>query len=191
MIATSRLLYLSAEFGHDREVQQVFGGIFGVPADALVSGEIKVEKDSSGYSFHGNSAGGTAFFLPKAHPDQVRVVLKQALPLRDVEFQEEMWPIGEGRAYSGALTYLHKVKNGQDIYFFANSSERHVDTEVILRGKKDLQIWNPHTGEREQAPSKHTGANGSPTTTVRLVLPPYSSLFYIQKEERGIVSLKP
>jgi len=77
------------------------------------------------------------------------------------------------------------VKYGQDIYFFANSSEKHVDTEVVLRGKKDLRIWNPHTGEQERARSTQTAANGSPTTTVRLVLPPFSSLFYIQEEGRG------
>ena len=112
-------------------------------------------------------------------------MLKQALPLRDVEFQEEMWPIKEGRAYNGALTYLHKAKNGQDIYFFANSAEKHVDTEVILRGKKNLQIWNPHTGEQEPVRSTHTTAGGTHTTTVRLVLPPFSSLFYIQEEGRG------
>ena len=30
-----------------------------------------------------------------------------------------MWPVKMGRAYDGALTYLHKVKDGRDIYFFA------------------------------------------------------------------------
>ena len=38
-------------------------------------------------------------------------------------------------AYNGALTYIHKVKNGRDIYFFANSSEKPVDTKVVLRGE--------------------------------------------------------
>jgi len=184
LIATSSLAYRSAEFGHAREVQQIVSAMFAAPVDAMVSGHIKIE-DGSGYSVHRNAAGGAAFFLPKAQPDQLKAVLKQALPLRDVEFQEEMWPIKEGRAYDGALTYLHKVKYGQDIYFFANSSEKHVDTQVVLRGRKDLQIWNPHTGEQEPARSTHTAAGGSPTTAFRLVLPPFSSLFYIQEEARG------
>jgi hypothetical protein len=184
LIATSRLPHRSAEFGHDREVQQIVSAMFGVPVDAVVTGRVKIE-GGSGYSVQRNTAGGAAFFLPKAQPDQLKAVLKQALPLRDVEVREEMWPIKEGRAYDGALTYLHKVKYGQDIYFFANSSEKHVDTEVVLRGKKDLRIWNPHTGEQERARSTQTAANGSPTTTVRLVLPPFSSLFYIQEEGRG------
>ncbi len=85
-------------------------------------------------------------------------------------------------AYNGALTYIHKVKDGRDIYFFANSSEKPVDTQVILRGKKDLTIWNPHTGEREQVQSEHSEAAGQPVTTVRLVLSPVSSLFYVRDE---------
>jgi hypothetical protein len=184
VIATSSLAYLSAEFGHDQEVQQIVSEMFGVPVDAVVSGHIKIAEGSE-YAVHRNAAGGTAFFLPKAQSEQLRAVLKQALPLRDVEFGEEMWPLKEGRAYEGALTYLHKVKYGQDIYFFANSSAKHVDTEVTLRGKKDLQIWNPHSGEQERARLTHTAAGGSATTTVRLVLPPFSSLFYIQEEGRG------
>ena len=105
----------------------------------------------------------------------------RVLPVRDVEFGEEMWPIKEGRAYEGALTYLHKVKQGQDIYFFANSSEKNVDTEVVLRGKKSLRIWNPHTGEQARVRATHKNQGRIATTTVRLVLPAFSSLFYVQE----------
>ena len=109
----------------------------------------------------------------------LRTVLKQVLPVRDVNIQEAMWPVKEGRAYEGALTYLHKVKNGQDIYFFANSSDKSVDTTVVLRGKKQLEIWNPHTGEKALSHAKFGSEGGSSVTTVRLVLGPASSLFYV------------
>ena len=97
-----------------------------------------------------------------------------------------MGPLEKGRAFAGALTYIHKVKNGRDIYFFANSSEERVDTNVVLRVRKELTIWNPHTGEKEQATLMHAKAGGTDVTTVRLVLPPLASRFYIQEEERRL-----
>ena len=108
------------------------------------------------YFINRNKSGGRAFFLPKAEPNLLNEILKQVLPVRDVDIQAEMGPVQRRMAYNGALTYIHKVKNGRDIYFFANSSEKPVDTKVVLRGKKDLRIWNPHTGEREQA-ERHNG----------------------------------
>jgi hypothetical protein len=179
VIATSRLPDFSAEFGRDKEVRQVFSQMFGIPASQLAAGTVNVLR-KQGYLVHVNQAGGKAFFLPRARPDLLRTVLKQALPIRDVDFQEAMWPPKEGREYDGALTYIHKVKNGRDIYFFANSSEHQVDTQVVLRGKKDLEIWNPHTGEIRPAELSGDTAGGSQVTRVHLVLPPVTALFYVQ-----------
>ena len=77
--------------------------------------------------------------------------------------------------------HLGKVKDSRDIYFFANSQDTPVDTKVVLRGKKNLALWNPHTGERLKAEVTQAEANGQPVTTVRLVLPSVSSLFFIQE----------
>jgi hypothetical protein len=93
-----------------------------------------------------------------------------------------MGMLKQGPNYDGALTYIHKVKNGRDIYFFANSSAKPVDTKFVLRGRKTLKIWNPHTGTQEQAEFTPGEANGQPVTTVRLVLPSVASLFYIGDE---------
>jgi len=182
VISTSKLPFKSAEFGQDREVQQAIGEVFGIPAAALVSGDIKIDR-SAGYFVHRNGAGGRAFFLPKAQPELMKTVLGQVIPIRDVAFQEEMWPLENGRAYNGALTYLHKVRKGRDIYFFANSSEKQVDTNIVLRGVKQLSIWNPHTGEREPVMLTHAKTDGVDITTTRLLLPPVSSLFYIQEDQ--------
>ena len=178
IIATSRLPYLSAEFGHDQEVRQAVNEVFGIPANDVVKGSIKPVNDKE-YLLHGNKAGGKAFFLPEARYELLDTILKQVLPVRDVDIKEEVWPLKKGGDYDGALTYIHKVLNGRDIYFFANSSEKKVDTKVVLRGKKDLSIWNPHTGAREQVQAMHKGENGGEVTLVPLVLPPVSSLFYV------------
>ena len=158
--------------------------VFGIPAAAVVNGDVKIER-STGYLVHRNAAGGRAFFLPKPRPDLIKSILQQAIPIRDVAFEAEMGPLKNGRAYDGALTYIHKVRKGRDIYFFANSSMKQVDTNVILRGNKDLSIWNPHTGARERARLTHAKSDGADITTARLSLSPVSSLFYIQENPSG------
>jgi hypothetical protein len=107
--------------------------------------------------------------------------LGQVLPVRDVNIQEPIPLLKKGPDYDGALTYIHKVKNGQDIYFFVNSTDKPVDTKVVLRGRKALRIWNPHTGDSQPAELTAGEANGQPVTTVHLVLPAVSSLFYVQE----------
>ena len=180
VVATRRLPYLSAEFGRDKEVQRAIGDMFGVQSNALAAGTVPIDRNR-GYLVRTNKAGGKAFFLPKGEPQLLDTALKQALPVRDVDIEVPRWPLKEGREYNGALTYIHKVKNGRDIYFFANSSENQVDTKVVLRGKKDLQIWNPHTGDIQQAEVTRDTVGGSQVTRVHLVLPPVTSLFYVQK----------
>jgi hypothetical protein len=109
--------------------------------------------------------------------------LRQVLPLRDVGFdadiQGAMTPPKRGADYDGAVTYIHKVKGGRDIYFFANSSAKSIDTKVVFRGDKALTVWNPHTGERQPAEFEFGQTNGRRITTVHLVLPSVSSLFFI------------
>jgi hypothetical protein len=178
IISTSRLPYHSAEFGRDLEIQKIMSEVFGLPVNAIVKGDFKVSYEK-GYLFHGNKEGGKAFFLPSAGNELLNSVLKLALPVRDVDFREEMNLPKSGRDYKGALTYIHKIKNGRDIYFFANSSENKVDTRVFLRGKKNLSIWNPHTGTIENAQMADYAERTGDVTAVRLVLPPVSSLFYI------------
>ena len=51
----------------------------------------------------------------------------------------------------------------------------------MLRGKKVLRIWNPHTGGEDTAEFNPSETNGQPVTTVRLVLPAVSSRFFIQE----------
>jgi hypothetical protein len=90
-----------------------------------------------------------------------------------------MTPPKRGPDYDGAVTYIHKVKDGRDIYFFANSTAKSIDTKVVLRGDKTLAIWNPHTGGQEQAEFTRGEVGGEPITTLHLMLPSVPSLFFI------------
>ncbi len=163
VIATSKLPSRSAEFHRDQDVQQIMNSVFRVDGDA----------QTNGYFFTSNAAGGKAFFLPKATASLLDAVLRRAIPVGDVDIQEPVWPSQSGTDYTGALTYIHKVKDGRDVYFFANSSPRDVQTRVTLRDRKDLVIWDPKTGGQEEPISAQR--------TIQLSLAPFTSKFYVQK----------
>lgn len=184
VIATRRLPAKSAEFRQDRDVQQIIGEIFGVPAYGPMTAAIRAYTDDFKTFFaHPNASGGKAFFLPQPDPKMLGDVLKEAVLVRDVDIQQPpVWPVKMNRAYDGALTYIHKIKDGHDIYFFANSTDNPVDANVILRGKKTLAFWNPHTGEKSKAEIAISESEGQTATTVRLVLPPVTSIFFIGGE---------
>jgi hypothetical protein len=183
VIGTSKLPTFSAEAGRDREVGEAMEEIFGMPfehpmtaAAAIVPDEVK------DYFIHKNAAGGRAYFIPRPDPTILQAVLKECDPVRDVNIQAApLWPLTRGQAYPGALTYLHKVKGGHDVYFFSNTTEKPVDVTVELRGDKTLAIWDPHTGERSEAQAQKSGAGDQAVTSVRLVLGPVRSEFFVQE----------
>jgi len=183
IIATRKLPSRSAEFKRDKEVQEMATEVFGISNDNPMTAEITIVVDDfKSYFMNRNSAGGRGCFLPQPDINILNAILKEADPVRDVDIQEApMWPVKMGPAYDGALTYLHKVKGGRDIYFFANSLGKPVDTQVVLRGDKNLAIWNPHTGEKEKAEVAKSETGGQPVTTVHLVLPPVRSTFVVQE----------
>lgn len=83
----------------------------------------------------------------------------------------------------GMFSYIHKQKEGQDIYLFANSTDKPVDTQVSLKGKLKLEKWNPHTGTigkwEDVEYDRH--ADGTIYTRIRLTLEPVSAVFAIGK----------
>jgi hypothetical protein len=93
-----------------------------------------------------------------------------------------MWPVILGREYAGSLTSLHKVKDGRNIYFFANSSSKSVDTEVVLRGSLKLSIWDPMDGRVQPVEARHSKhTTGEDLTAVPLKLKPVTAVFLVQE----------
>jgi hypothetical protein len=184
IIATRRLPTRSAEFRKDREVQRIIGEIFGMPAYEPMTAAIRAFTDDFKTFFaHSNASGGKAFFIPQPEPKILDVIMREAVQIRDVDIQQPpVWPVKMNRAYDGALTYIHKIKDGRDIYFFANSTDNPVDTNVVLRGRKNLALWNPHTGERSKAQITASETGGEPATAVRLVLPAITSVFFVGED---------
>jgi len=183
VIATHKLPTKAAELGRDREVREMVGEVFGFPEHDPMTAEIRpMIDDFKNYFANHNAAGGRSYFMPQPDLKQITAVLKEVLPVLDVDIQQPpMWPVKMAQEYDGALTYIHKVKDGHDIYFFANSKEAPVDTKVVLRGNKTLALWNPQTGEKQAAECGHADASGQAVTSVHLSLGPLSAMFLVSE----------
>ena len=183
VIATTVLPKYSAEFGKNRDVQNIVGEVFGIPEYGPMKAAIRAYTDDfKTYFAYRNDAGGKSYFLPRPDPKMITDVLNEALPVRDVTIKlEPTWPVKMNMKYDGAVTYIHKVKDGKNIYFIANSTNEPIETSVILRGKKNLALWNPHTGEREDLNTSVSETAGQSATTVPMSLGAMKSVFYIEQ----------
>jgi len=151
--------------------KKVNGGWVGMPSVSLPD----VDFSTSPFQTNTNPKGGKAYFAPNPKVGTLQAILDDALPVPDVAFDPGL-RVSSGK---GFLSYLHKQKDGRDIYYFANSSDDAVDTTVRLRGNLTLQLWNPHTGEKSPAEVTHQDVHGQPVTSVHLKLAPVTSVFVV------------
>jgi hypothetical protein len=163
VIATGQLPRKSAEFGHDKDVGQTIEAMFKIPASA----------DSTPYGLTENVKGGMAVRLNALNAATLRKALDVVLGVYDVECEGE-----EG------LRYIHKVKEGMHIYLFANVGGKPIDTHARLRGRMELEAWDPHTGKMVPAEFSHETEAGCGVTRVRLTVPPVKSVFVLGKDSR-------
>ena len=122
-----------------------------------------------------NRNHGRAYFAPLPTAATLRAILDDAIPQPDVSFDQDLHVTSGG----GMLSYLHKTKEGVDIYYFANSSDQHIDTWVNLRGRLDLRQWDPHTGSVSSAEASTHTEGSRITTRVHLVIDPVRSVFFV------------
>jgi len=148
-----------------------------------MTAEVSISADDFNSFFKNrNAAGGRSFFIPRLNIKMLGIVLKEAIAVKDVDIQQAPnWPFKTLTDYDGSLTYTHKVKDGRDIYYFSNSTDKAVDTKVTFRGTKNLEQWNPHTGEMQMVEFVKTDVKGQAVTTAKLVIPPVSAIVYEAK----------
>ncbi len=168
IIATSQLPFKSTTIGEDQKVIELVQDIFGI--NPLAQKELINNIES------GNAAGGKAIFLPNPSADELATALDQTKNLADVHFPDK--PVLATEV--GKFNYIHKIKDGKHIYFFTNSSDEEIETEVILRGKLKLENWNPHDGTLLALPKAERGMQGEQHfTQYQLKLKPVSSTFWV------------
>jgi hypothetical protein len=158
VIFTTRLPSKSAEAGKDDEVERLVHSIFP-----------QIEKDSG--SIRSNQNGGKAFYL--THPDgqKLRDLLQNTVNDFDVAYPA-----------IASLQYIHKVIDGQNVFYFANVGGSSVETYVLLRGKMILEEWDPHTGDRKRATAGIVTKDTPDRffTRAKLDLKPYHSCFLVE-----------
>jgi hypothetical protein len=132
VIATHRLPSKSAEFGKDAGVQTIIKQLFKVDGEQTPANKITNK----------NAKGGTAIFLPEADSVSLATALNEVAPTPDVLLENT----SAANSETGKLSYLHKIKDGRNIYYIANSTTKPVDSFISLKGKLNLEIWDPNTG---------------------------------------------
>lgn len=124
-MAVGQLPSVSSEFGKEKELQEIISYIFG---------------ESNGKT---NDNGGISIHLPELSVETLSDALLQVDKTPDLMYSV----LPDLSSDAGCLSYIHKVKEGRNIYFIANSSRSSIDTEISLRGKMKVELWNPYTGQ--------------------------------------------
>ena len=190
ILATGQLPVQSAEFGRDTEITALIGQIFGIDPTLPMPA-----KETSA----ANKQGGRTIFVPAVTRETLRTAIARLVPSPDVRIPllADMkapadslgGPLGVLRDHPltpemlGMFSYIHKQKEGRDIYLFANSTNRPVDTWVEVRGKHRLDRWDPYTGEIVPWPETETVTNaaGEKYTRLHLTLDPVRSVFAVSR----------
>lgn len=167
IISTTKLPHKSSEMGEDQKVRDLVQEIFGI--DALNQNTSKIQKKW-------NNNGGVAIYIPKPNKTNIGEALDNISP--DVRFISNQELVSD----FGKFNYIHKIKAGRNIYYFTNSSDEVIVTEVLLRGKMNLEEWNPHTGETEPVElTEIIQKEDSNYTRLKLRLKPVKSVFLLDK----------
>ncbi|MES1219161.1 MAG: glycosyl hydrolase, partial [Bacteroidota bacterium] len=134
VIATSMLPSASAEFGEDEKVVSLIKTMFSIDPRNPMPETIS--------TISTNAKGGKLVFVPKPSSSILSDILEKIGVVADVIFENNPQP----NSSKGVLDYLHKKKDGKDIYFFANSSDDAVNTQAVVRGRIKPVLWNPYDG---------------------------------------------
>ncbi|HSH18971.1 MAG TPA: glycosyl hydrolase, partial [Draconibacterium sp.] len=168
IISTTQLPFKSSEMGEDQKVVDLVNEIFGLNP---------IQTDSANIQTNSNSKGGYAVFIPQPNKSNIQKVLDERIEA-DVAFE----PNPVLKSDFGKFNYIHKIKDGKNIYMFTNSSDEKIETEVLLRGKLKMEVCDPHSGNTsvlKRLPVE--GKDGQLFTKCKLELNPVSSVFWIDE----------
>jgi len=146
-----------------------------------VNGGFTVLKNVSLDKVHGpsykttsNANGGKCYFAASPSVPTMTAMLDDAMKVYDVEFENNTLTLNNGN-----LSYIHKVIDGTDRYFIANSSDNAVNSWIRIRGKITPQLWDPRTGTISEVEYNYTTEDGYDITRVHIILAASTSIFVI------------
>ncbi len=157
IIFTTRLPSIAVETGKNEDIVNLIRSIF-------------PNKESSQGVIFTNNKGGKALFISEPGEKNLRDYLTEIGGDFDVDY-----PVNED------IRYIHKVIEGQDVYYFANLGGKTVDLPVTLRGNMKLQSWDPHTGEIANIKNNENinSKTIKKSTVANLNLKPFQSCFWV------------
>ncbi len=100
------------------------------------------------YSCKHSECGGRAYYIPSPTPATLHEVLEDAKIDFAVDFSA---PEGDS-----VISYLHKEKDGKDIFYAVNCSANNVSCDVTLPAAAPRELWDPHSGTRSSVPFEIT-----------------------------------
>jgi hypothetical protein len=156
IIATSMLAFKSLEKGKEEELREILYDIFG---------------DFNNESNHCKGHNGKAHFIENLTKEILKEIIEKSPLIFDVE-------IKTNEDTDGVFSYIHKVKDGTDIYYFVNCSDKDIKSNITINGLKDFEIWNPHNDERSTLGNIKYN-NGM--VNFELMLKAVSSVFLVSK----------
>ena len=160
VISVGSLPVMATEEKDNEAVAAMILEMFGESAATAKSKEIE----------RSNEKGGKIYHLTQI--SKLESVLKTVCDTYDVN-------ISSVSERGGHFTYIHKVMDDRNIYFFANSSDAMVNPTITLRGEyENLEVWNPMTGEK--TPLDIQVEDGK--TTFKLKFSAVTSLFVVEAD---------
>ncbi len=162
VLFTTRLPHKSTEPGKEQEVDSLIKSVF-------------PRSEDDAWVLIENKMGGKACFLPDADAINLSEILYGSGLDYDVSY-----PLNSD------IQYIHKVIDDRNVYFFANTGEGFIQTEVTVRGEMAFEEWDPHTGNIRTLPSGILKRNTPDQlfTRVKLDLKPYHSCFLVEAGSR-------
>ena len=168
LISTTQLPFKSSEIGKDKKVIALINEVFGI-------NPLK-QNETSSVVENGNKNGGKAVFIKNPTSEDLTSTIDIYYPTSDVQFVSNL----KLKTNMGKFSYMHKIKDGKHIYYFANSSDEVIETEVLLRGKINPEFWNPHNGSVAKVEQvSYISKNNQTYTKFNLKLSAVASTFVV------------
>jgi hypothetical protein len=164
LVFTTRLPWKAMQLHGDSVVQEAVRGIFTDLAKLAVGDSFPDRAMAVG-----NAAGGKAYLIPDPTAENLRKALQESVQ-PDVAFER-----------GKPLEYVHKVRDGKDIYFLANAHPNPYVGVVALKGQLVLNWLDPHSGKTLKAETSSVTRENQVYTLVDVTLQPNRSVFLVSK----------